>query len=333
MSVVQSGRYDWSAVGVSGPIADVPAALDIEVIPDSAPRIEILAPTVDTTVSPADTIDLSFLATDDHGIANVVLRVWRHPEGGSAMPETSRPLVSQATTQWTGEASLSLPAIGAQPGEAVHVVATAIDGSPWRQNGSSRELVLKLPGLSEARANIRAAADSALQKARAAAAAQKSLAQRTNDAAKARQRPNPQQQKNAANKENSMSYESAQQAQQLAKEQRDIAERMQQLQKTAEQLEKQLKQTGALDSALSARLQEAQKLLRDALTPELAEKLRKLEESAQKLSQEEAQKALGDLAQQQNKLREQLEKSVEMLKRAALVGSMQTMKEEAKEIS
>jgi uncharacterized phage infection (PIP) family protein YhgE len=79
-----------------------------------------------------------------------------------------------------------------------------------------------------------------------------------------------------------MSYESAQQAQALAKEQRELAERMQQLQQTAEQLEKQLKQTGALDSALSARLQEAQKLLRDALTPELAEKLRKLEESAQK---------------------------------------------------
>ena len=322
MSVVESGRYEWSAAGIGGPIADVPAALEFEVVPDSAPRIEILAPGADTTVSAADTIPMSFLATDDHGLSSVILRVWRQPDGGSAMPETARPLLSQPTTQWTGDAALSLPSLGVQPGEAVHIVARATDASPWHQSGVSRELVLRVPGVSEARANVRAAADSAVQRAQAAAAAQKALQQRTNEAARARQRNIPKSgEQNAASKaNNSMSYEAAQQAQALAKEQRELAERMQQLQENAKQIEKQLRQSGALDSALSARLQEAQKLLRDALTPELAEKLRKLEESAQKLSAEDAQKALGDLAQQQNKLREQLEKSVEMLKRAALEG-------------
>src|SRR5688572_10178903 len=258
MSVVQTGRYEWTATGVGGPIVELPAALDVEVIPDSAPRIEILSPAVDTTVSAADTIPMSFLATDDHGLASVVLRVWRHPEGGAALPETTRPLVSQATTQWTGDAALSLPSLGVQAGESVHIIATAVDGSPWRQNGSSRELVLRVPGITEARANVRAAADSAVQRAQAAAAAQKSLQQRTTEAARARQRAAAAQRntdKNAGDKK-SMSYESAQQVQQLAKEQRDLAERMQNLKQSAEQLEKQLKQTGALDSALSQRLQE-----------------------------------------------------------------------------
>src|SRR5215203_667190 len=336
MANIQTGRYEWNAAGVAGAISEVPAALEIEVIPDSAPRIEILAPATDTTVSAVDTIPMSFLATDDHGLSTVTLRIWRQPEGGTAEPETTRPLLTQPMTQWTGDATLSLPALGVQAGEAVHIVATAVDGSPWRQNGSSRELVLRVPGMTEARANVRAAADSAVQRAQAAAAAQKALQQRTQEAARARQRTAQKSEKNAGNtkgSQNSMSYEAAQQAQQLAKEQRDLAERMQQLQQTAEQLEKQLKQTGALDSALSQRLQEAQKLLRDALTPELAEKLRQLEESAQKLSAEDAQKALGDLSQQQQRLREQLEKSVEMLKRAALEGSMETLKEEAKDIA
>ena len=84
MSGIRTGRYEWSAAGVDGPISEVPAALEIEVIPDSAPRIEILAPTTDTTVSAVDTIPLSFLATDDHGLATVLLRVWRQPEGGVA---------------------------------------------------------------------------------------------------------------------------------------------------------------------------------------------------------------------------------------------------------
>src|SRR5262245_63465017 len=104
---------------------------------------------------------------------------------------------------------------------------------------------------------------------------------------------------------------------------------MQQLQKAAKQLEQQLKQAGTLDSALQARLREAQKLLAEALTPELAEQLKKLEQASQKLSGEEARKALADLAQQQQRLRDQLEKSVEMLKRAALEGAMATLKDDA----
>lgn len=338
LTVVESGRYEWNAIGTGGPITEVPAALEIDVIPDSAPRIEILSPGADTTVSAGDTVSLSFLATDDHGLSSVQLRVWRKPDLGEALPETTRPLHSQPTSQWTGDAALSLPSLGVQAGETVHLVATAIDASPWRQRGSSRELVLRVPGMSEARANVRAAADSAVQRAQAAAAAQKTLQQRTAEAARARQRNTNQrnaEQNAGASKSgaNSMSYESAQQAQALAKEQRELAERMQQLQQTAQQLEKQLKQTGALDEELQQRLQEAQKLLQEALTPELAEKLRQLEESAQKLSADDAQKALGDLAQQQRRLREQLEKSVEMLKRAALEGSMQTLKEEARDIA
>jgi len=334
LPVVEGGRYEWSAVGLAGPITELPAALEFEVVPDSVPHVEILSPATDTTVSAADTIPMSFLATDDHGLASVVLRAWRQPEGGTAMPETKRPLLSQPSTQWTGNAVVSLPALGVQPGESVHLVAVATDGSPWHQAGSTRELVLRVPGMTEARANVRAAADSAVERAKAAAAAQKALQQRTADAARARQRNIPKNgdQQGSSNK-SSMSYEAAQQAQALAKEQRELAERMQQLQQNAQQIEKQLKQSNALDSALSARLQEAQKLLKDALTPELAEKLRKLEESAQKLSAEDAQKALGDLAQQQKGLREQLEKSVEMLKRAALEGSMQTLKEEAKDLA
>jgi seryl-tRNA synthetase len=42
---------------------------------------------------------------------------------------------------------------------------------------------------------------------------------------------------------------------------------------------------------------------------------------------------MADLAQQQQRLREQLEKSVEMLKRAALEGSMSTLSDEAKELA
>jgi len=74
-------------------------------------------------------------------------------------------------------------------------------------------------------------------------------------------------------------------------------------------------------------------MLRDALTPELLAQMQKLDNATQQLSRDQAQQSLKDLQAMQEKLREQLEKSAEMLKRAALEGAMQTLKDEAKEIA
>ena len=318
-----SARYAWSAIGAAGPIADVPSAIELDVLPDSAPRVEILAPGRDTTASAIDTLSLSILATDDHGIGGVLVRSWIVSARGETRGSATRPIAAPAEAQWSGETPVPLSAL--TPGDAMHVVAMASDRSPWKQVGESRELIIRLPSLSDQRDAVRAAADSVVAKAAATANAQKQLQQRTADAARARQ---PQKAGQTA-----MSYEAAEQAKQLAKEQRQLADRMQQMQQAARQLEQQLKQAGALDSALQERLREAQKLLREALTPELQEQLRKLEQASNKLSQDDARKAMQDLSEQQKKLREQLDKSVEMLKRAAIEGQMQTLKDEAKDMA
>ncbi|MBV6521613.1 MAG: hypothetical protein MNPFHGCM_01756 [Gemmatimonadaceae bacterium] len=316
-----SGRYVWSAVGAGGPIADVPSALDLDVQPDSEPRVEILSPGRDTTAGASDTLSLSILATDDHGVGSVLVRSWIVSARGETRAQATRAIAAPLDVQWSGETPLAIA--GLTPGEALHVVALAADRSPWKQVGASRELIIRLPTLTEQRDAVRAQADSAVARAAATANAQKQLQQRTADAAKSRQ----------SAKNNAMSFESAEQAKNLAKEQRQLADRMQQMQDAARQLEQQLKQAGALDSALQERLREAQKLMRDALTPELQEQLRKLEQASNKLSQEDARKAMQDLSEQQKKLREQLEKSVEMLKRAAIEGQMQTLKDEAREMA
>jgi hypothetical protein len=313
-----TGRYEWAAVGRTGPITDVPPALEIEVVPDSAPTVEILSPGGDTTVTAGDSLNLSVMAIDDHGILHVAVRSWIVDGRGARrdLPEVKRSANNEG--QWSGETPLRTDQL--RPGDALHVVAAATDGSPWTQTGLSRELVIRLPTLSEQRDAIRDAADSTVARATATAAAQRQLQQRTQEASKQRS-------------QQQMSFESAEQAKSLAREQRELADRMEQVKQSAEQLERQLQEAGGLDSSLQRQLDEAQKLLRDALTPELAEQLRKLEQASQQLSPEDARKAMADLAQQQQRIREQLEKSVEMLKRAALEGSMSTLTDEAKELA
>lgn len=321
-----SARLTWEAMGKSGKIAEVPEPLELEVLPDSTPTVEILAPGRDTVAAEDDSIGVAVLATDDHALGNVALRVSVMDASGTAAATDVRPLFSQRSQQWSGETMVSLR--GVSPGTTLRLVAVATDASPWRQTAVSREVLVRVPTLSEMRDAARAVADSTVARANSTTNAQKALERRTAEAARRQQR----QQQSGANKEN-LSFENAEQAKNVAKEQREIADRVDQLQKAARELERQLKQAGALDSGLAARLRETQELLKQALTPELAEQLRKLEESAQQLSGEQAQKSLQDLAEQQRKLREQLEKSAEMLKRAALEGQMSTLREEAKDLA
>jgi hypothetical protein len=209
-----TGRYEWAAIGRNGPITDVPPALEIEVVPDSAPVVEILSPGGDTTVTAGDSLSVSVMATDDHGILSVAVRSWIVDGRGTRrdLPDVKRNANNEG--QWSGESPLRTDQL--RPGDALHVVAAATDGSPWTQTGVSRELVIRFPTLSEQREAVRDAADTAVARATATAAAQRQLQQRTQEASKQRS-------------QQQMSYESAEQAKSLAQEQRQLADRIEQM--------------------------------------------------------------------------------------------------------
>ena len=336
----KSARLRWLASGAGGPVTDLPAPLELEVLADSAPRVEITAPDRDTVLAGADRVGLGLTAGDDHGIATVALRIARIGAGGDG-PAIGQPVATSVGTSWVGTASVDVAALQLQPGDAVRVRAEAVDASPWGQRGVSRDLIIKRPTLEESRTEARVLGDSAAKEARAAATAQKSLAQRTDEASRAQTRDGGTQggqsaaQRAVAAQEpqKSMNYESAERARSLAQEQRQMADRVQRLRQATEQLEQQLKAAGALDSSLARQLNEAQSLLRQALTPELMAQMQKLENAAKEMNGEQSRDALRDLAQMQQRLKEQLERSAEMLKRAAHEGAMQTLGDEAKELA
>jgi hypothetical protein len=204
----------------------------------------------------------------------------------------------------------------------------------------SRELVVRRATSEELRTSARALGDSAVQAARAAASAQRSLAQRTDEAARAQGREGtakPGQEASAGasaqSQKSTMSFENAEKARALAQEQRAMTDRVQKLREATRNLEQQLKAAGALDTALARQLGEAQALLRQALTPQMQAQMQKLENAAQQMNGEQSRDALRDLAQMQQRMKEQLERSAEMLKRAAHEGAMQTLGDQAKELA
>ncbi|HEX2674982.1 MAG TPA: DUF4175 family protein, partial [Polyangiales bacterium] len=341
LSASSSGRWMWMARGERGPVADVPAPLEVDVLPDSAPRVEIVDPARDTVALTGNELALRAAASDDHGLATVTMRSWREMASGTAQPGVEQPLAAPSAPEWSGAATIDASVRGLQPGDLLHVTIAATDNSPWRQTTVSRELVLRVPSLTEQRQLARAMGDSLAARAARTASEEKQLAQRTDEAAKSRDRTsttsegrsNGKSGSNSESEKSAMSYRAAEQSKALAAQQQKLQEQVKSLQKDAQALGKQLQSAGALDSSLSRQLAEAQQMLAQALTPELQQQLADVEKSTRQQSPEDARQTMENLARAQQLLKEQLERSAEMLKRAALEGSMQTLRDEAKDLA
>jgi hypothetical protein len=339
--VTRSARLSWRASGPLGAVPDVPPPLEIDILGDAPPQVSIVAPTADTVLAVDDRVGLGLSASDDHGIANLSLRIQRVTSSGEA-PAASQSVAGNVGTSWVGSAAVNVAALALMPGDVVRVRAEAVDASPWAQRGVSRDLIIKRPTMEERRNSARALGDSAVKEARAAAAAQKALAQRTDEAAHTQARQGGGQksgQESAASsaasgqQKQGMNFESAEKARALAQEQRAMTDRVQKLREATQNLEQQLKAAGALDSSLARQLAEAQALLRQALTPQMMAQMQKLENAAQQMNGDQSRDALRDLAQMQQRMKEQLERTAEMLKRAAHEGAMQTLGDQARELA
>ncbi len=314
-----SARWAWKADAATT-LQELPPSFALDIRADSAPQVQI-ASTSDTLLLSGATASISVIASDDHALGSVMLAV----RSGDAVVARREILVTRAPT-FEGTVPLDLDALGLKGDDgSLRVDVTAIDASPWRQVGRSRTLVLRRAGLTERREQARATADSVAAGAASLAKQQQALAQQTSDAAR-----------NAkAGGENGqpMTFDAREKAAQMAQQQRALQQQAQQLQQQARQLGDQLKGAGALDSALAGRLAEAQKMMQDAMAPQMMQRLQQLEQSAQRLDQQATRQSLDDLAKQQQALREQLERNAEMLKRAAMEGSMETLRDEAQDLA
>src|SRR5205814_858475 len=89
---------------------------------------------------------------------------------------------------------------------------------------------------------------------------------------------------------------------------------------------------GLGDTAFQARLREVQELLRRAVTPELAVRLRELQEALARLDPEATRRALERLAEAQQLLKDQLERSQELFRRAAVEGALASLAADAEDL-
>jgi hypothetical protein len=325
----QVGLRDRAGQELVGPLP----VLDVRAVVDSAPAVAIAVPGADTTAPLDLRLPVVVNARDDHALDRVEIVSWRVSRTGLVGPRTADTLAGAAGfDRVVLSALLDLTARGLFPGDTLRYLARAVDRAPVPHVGVSREYALRLRSSAELRDAVRASADTLARDAGALASDQAALARRTEDLAAQRQRaeraiPGARPGDAAAAGEpgpGQLPFAQAQDAAQLREEQEQLLERARELRRQLGDVARAAADAGLNDPSFQEQLRDLDDLLRQAITPQLAQHLEELRRALERLDPEAVRQALTRLAESQRDLRAQLERSRELFERAALEGALQT---------
>ncbi|MBX6364191.1 MAG: hypothetical protein IRZ00_10015, partial [Gemmatimonadetes bacterium] len=341
-----SGTYDWALVDRSGAAPNaVPGALELMVVPDSAPQVEVLVPATDTTISPDMKQPIAANAWDDHGLRSASLVSWRVSALGQRDAAVEQAIaLGGATDHASLETVLDATNRRLLPGDTLHFQIRVTDNSPAGQVGVSRTFTLWIPGMDELRRQAEAQAEALVADATEVAKTAKGLQESTRDlsrrsaASNARggsSRGGSPGNDSRGGKERSQSpgYERTEQARQLLDRQEALMNQVEELKQRTARLERAMQAAGLQDPELQKRLKELRDLYEQILTPELRQKLQDLKQALADMDQAKLQEALQQLAQQQDEFRKRIDDSLELLRRAAAEQQMNSLAQQAREMA
>jgi hypothetical protein len=327
----RSGEYRLTLVTASGSaLAGDSVRLPIRIVADSAPAVDIPVPGADTLAPLSLKVPIIIDVRDDHGLATVALesrRISRLGLADSAQRE-SVPLPPERTDRAILNFTLDLNHRRLLPGDTVRYFASAVDNAPRGHTGRSREFVLRLPTMSEVRSAQRQATAALGSRIDSLTEQSKRVERQTDDLAQERPRTS-----RTGDKDESLPYEEAQRAQATAKAQEELVRRAEELSQSLEALRRSAEAAGVQDSAWQRQLAEIRDELNRALSPELRDKLAALQQALRDLDPERAKDALAQLAEAQKQLREALERSRELFRRAALEGDLANLIQETRDLA
>ncbi|HET7224389.1 MAG TPA: hypothetical protein VFK69_01650, partial [Candidatus Eisenbacteria bacterium] len=334
----RSGTWVLSLATRDGaPLEDQPPQLRLRLVPDSAPVVTVPVPGHDTTLPFSLVQPLVIDVHDDHGVARLSLVSWRVSQTGKiGEPERQALDVSGAGDRAIVQGELDAQRRGLLPGDTLRFRVEAWDNAPVPQEGRSAELALRLPSREELRAAQRDAANDIIAAAESVATAQRQLADKTNDLAQERSRASSDAATNGrqppAQSSGTLPFETSERAQELARQQEAVGQRVQELAKAVDELARAARAAGIDDTAFQARLREVQEMLSRAMTPELEQRLRDLQAALSRLDPDATREALRRLAEAQQQLKETLERSQELFRRAAIEGQLASLAQDAEQL-
>ncbi len=316
----RSGIYAWSFLDDAGgePVS-LPDPLEVRLVSDATPEVTIPLPGRDTTLALSLRQPLILEARDDHGLRRLELVAWRVTARGE-----SREPVVQALDLGGTRAALARPLLDLSgwellPGDEVRYFAQAVDNAPQAQTGRSREYALLMPDASALRRGAEGLLGELAERLEELASEAQRNAEDTRDLQRAAAaRPSDSGRPGSPDAQGEMGFEEAEEVRRALEGQAELSSEVDSLRSELEALQRALEDAGQADPELRADLDELRRLLEQIAGERLAERLEDLAAELERGNGRDANGSLRKLAEEQEGLRERLERSLERFRRAAV---------------
>ncbi len=304
-------------------------AFSVRLVADSAPRVEIPVPGRDTVAPPSLQVPVVVSVRDDHSIAAVALEIWH---AGAPRPTRMPLALPEGTTDRALlTAVLDLAVLGLGPGDSAQYRAVGSDRAPGPGTGRSPTYTIRIPTAAAQRAAREDATTGTAAGLDSLARQAKEAQRATEDLARTRSRGEPEQ--GGGGQSDPLTAESARRAEQAAAAQEALTEQADALRQQVEELRQAAERGGQGDSALASQLAEIRDLLERAMSPELREAMDAVREAARNLDAERTRQGLRDLAEEQAKMRQNLEQARALFERAARETELASLADAARELA
>ncbi|HEX6558655.1 MAG TPA: hypothetical protein VF021_04315, partial [Longimicrobiales bacterium] len=305
-----SGTYAWQLSGRETiDVAATPAPLDLTIVADAPPQLEVTYPGADTLL-PGDMKQLLVAdASDDHAVIAATVVSWRTSStGGREQPIEQALQLEGDVDRKLVRGVLDATSRHLLPGDTLSYFVRVVDNSPARQATESRTFTLRVPGMEEMRERAQAQADDLVKDANAITRAMEQLEARTRELQRksvsgtARSGAQGAGGAPGENEQRQLSSEQAAQAKEVLQRQEALAGELDKMRDRIEAMERAAQQAGLNDPEMQKRMEELRQLYDQLLTPEMKKQMQQLREALDKLDPEQVQKALEELAKQQAEL-------------------------------
>jgi hypothetical protein len=331
----RSGLYGWRFLDGDGVRAAlVPPPVELELVPDSAPRVQIALPAADTVLPATLRQPLVLEAADDYGLRSLELVAWRVTALGDAQEPVAQTLDLGGVRSALARPLLDVSSWRLVPGDEVRYYARVVDVHPAGQSARTPEYVLRMPSADEMRREAQEQLEDAADRLRALQDEAARAAEETRDmerAAQAPQRGGEEEPFGAG--EEQQSFQEQEGVRQAIEEQQALMSQAERMGDELEALSESLREAGAADPELQEDLEELQELLDEAGGEELQARMEELLERMDEMGRQESQEALEELAESQEDFRARLEEALERAQRAAVEQDFRSATQEAEELA
>jgi len=340
----ESGVYAWRMDAGEGAIADAsPPPLELTLVPDSVPSVELLFPGTDTVLPLDRRQPLVIRGRDDYGIAGMDLVARRISSGGEADEPVTQALRAGGMRGAMARPVLDLSTWDLVPGDTVRYRVRIVDNAPRAQTAQTREYVLRVPRRSESARAVQEELESVTEMldslrveagrtARETRDLERQGVQREQQAAEA-SRAGQSASQGPRSAQEEASFQAREDARRALERQEGLLSQTDSVRSELERIRRALEEGVLAEPELRQDLEELESLMERAAPDSLREQTREMSREMGEMNAEELQQSLEEMAESQEELRQRIEESLDRFRRTAAEQDFRANAQEARELA